>query len=1070
MAVTRTPSPISKISFPVFGGTFPRKRLFRVLDRARKRPIVWISGPAGCGKTTLASTYLFDRKIPCLWYQIDEGDNDVASFFYYMGLAARRAAPRKSKPLPLLTPEYLPGLSTFSKKYFENLFGRLAPGTVVVFDDYQKVGGQSSFHEAIRNGLSRLPEGIHAFVISRSDPPPLFARKRAHQRMEWVGWKELRLTPGEAKGIARLRGKRRSAGEVLSLQGHSDGWAAGLVLLLEESPGLAREPRRMNDTPPEKVFEYFAGEIFTGLGENAKSFLLKSACLPRMTARMAERITGLPRAGVILSYLNRNNYFTELHRYSEPVYEYHPLFREFLLSRAREIFPAKLFRRARRDAGVVLEEAGHDEDAVRLYLDLGDHGGVARIILRQAQRLVRQGRSGTLAEWIASLPENAFVENPWLLYWRGVCRLVSGAGEGLRDFEDAFHLFRRRKDPEGLFLAWSGAVDAIVYGAGSLKSLDARFSALSALMKAHKSFPSPEVEAQVTCTVVKAFALRRPSSVEMEKWVGRAMVLARAAKDLPLKFSFLLNVAYYRFHSGDFQAVGLLLESLRELVRKTEIPYVPRLTLFWLEAAHANMSGMHEHCMSVVTEGIGFAAATGVHIMDILLMGHGALCSLHRGDMPAAKGFLDRMAASIMDAKPWEASFYHHLAGWEALNRGDMAQAVFHSDHCLALCEEMGNPWTEGLAHLQRSFVHQWKGESGEASRHLERADRIGHATGMEFVRFACNLAAAWFALCAGDEASALPLLREGLRTGREKGYVDIYLWCPGLLERIAAEALDKGIEPDYVRELIRKNALLPDVTVQNTERWPWPIRIYTLGKFELISDGRPLPSSRKVQQRPLQMLKALASMGGRNVSEAQMTDLLWPDADGDLAHQSFATTLSRLRHLLGEEKAVVLREGSLALDTRYCWVDVLAFESLLAQIDAAPVDGAARPDGKSAQRIAEQAMAHYKGPFLAGEVSSPRIMAARERLRSKFLRTVEFLGRSIERDGQWAEAIACYRKGLEVDDLAEGFYQRLMICHGRLGQAAEAVEVYNRCRKTLTGVLGIPPSPVTETLRKSLR
>ena len=212
-----------------------------------------------------------------------------------------------------------------------------------MFDDYQKVGEQSSFHEAIRDGLSRLPEGIHAFVISRSDPPPLFARKRAHQRMEWVGWKELRLTPEEAKGIARLRGKRRSAGEVLSLQGHSDGWAAGLVLLLEESAGLAREPRRMKDTPPEKVFEYFAGEIFTGLGEKAKSFLLKSACLPRMTARMAERITGLRRAGVILSYLNRNNYFTEMHRYAEPVYEYHPLFREFLLSRAREIFPAKLF-------------------------------------------------------------------------------------------------------------------------------------------------------------------------------------------------------------------------------------------------------------------------------------------------------------------------------------------------------------------------------------------------------------------------------------------------------------------------------------------------------------------------------------------------------------------------------------------------------------------------------------------------------------------------------------------------------------------------------------------------------
>jgi ATP/maltotriose-dependent transcriptional regulator MalT len=109
--MTRPFSPISKISLPLFSGMFPRKRLFRALDRARNRPTVWISGPAGCGKTTLASTYLSARKIPCLWYRLDESDNDVASFFYYMGLASRRSARGKGKPLPLLTPEYLPGLS-----------------------------------------------------------------------------------------------------------------------------------------------------------------------------------------------------------------------------------------------------------------------------------------------------------------------------------------------------------------------------------------------------------------------------------------------------------------------------------------------------------------------------------------------------------------------------------------------------------------------------------------------------------------------------------------------------------------------------------------------------------------------------------------------------------------------------------------------------------------------------------------------------------------------------------------------------------------------------------------------
>jgi LuxR family maltose regulon positive regulatory protein len=1067
--MTRSFSPIAKISLPVFSGVFPRKKLFRALDKAMKRPSVWISGPAGCGKTALASTYLSARKIPCVWYRLDESDNDVASFFYYMGLAARAYAPGKGKTLPLLTPEYLPGLSTFSKKYFEDLFGRLTPRSVVVFDDYQKVGTQSLFHKAICDGLSRLPDGIHAFFISRGDPPPIFARERAHQRMEYLGWKELRLTPVEAKGITRLRGKKLNAGEVLSLQDRSDGWAAGFVLLLEETSGPGTERLKVTDTPPEKVFEYFAGEIFAALGEKTKNFLLKSACLPKMTARMAERITGVSRADTILSYLNRNNYFTEVHPHPEPVYEYHPLFREFLLARAREILPARHLRQILHNAGTVLEDAGNDEEAVLLYQDLGDREGVARIILRKAPRLILQGRSGTLAEWIDFLPETECMGNPWLLYWRGICRLTSGSPECRGDFEEAFRRFRRRKEPEGIFRALAGAVDAIVFGGASLKAVDAWFTTLSGLLRAHKRFPSPEVEAHVTCSVVKALALRRPPSVDMEKWVDRAMVLARATQDLPLKFSFLVNAAYFRFHSGDFPAMRLLLQSLREMVRKTEIPYIPRLAFFWLEAAHANMNGLREHCMTVVKEGLGFAETTGVHFMDHLLSGHGALCSLHMGDLPAATRLLEKMAASILTAKPWEACFYHNLAGWEALNRGDQAQALFHSDHSLGLANEVGNPWPEALAHLLRAFVLQRKGETEEAFRNLGQAAHLGKERGMGFVQFNCYLAEAWFRLCDGSDASALTPLREGLRQGRENGYVTIYMWCPGLLERIAAEALEKEIEPEYVRGLIRRNALLPDDTARNSGRWPWPIRIYTLGRFNLVVDGASSPSGRKAAQKPLQLLKALIALGGKEVPQEKLSERLWPDADGDLAHESLSSNLKRLRKLLRNDRSVLLRDGRITLNNGICWVDSWAFERIVGQTQAGLNPGAPVPDGPKIARIGEKAIALYRGPFLSEEQFCPDIVTCRVRLRSKFLRMVVLAGRHWEQSGEWETAVTCYQKGLEVDPLSEDLCRSLISCHLRMGRPAEAHAVYHGYRRMLSGVLGVSPPPDLEAILKAV-
>ncbi|MBI5043848.1 MAG: hypothetical protein HZC10_08510 [Nitrospirae bacterium] len=46
----------AKISRPETSGVFHRKRLFLLLDHARKHPVTWIAGPPGSGKTTLISS------------------------------------------------------------------------------------------------------------------------------------------------------------------------------------------------------------------------------------------------------------------------------------------------------------------------------------------------------------------------------------------------------------------------------------------------------------------------------------------------------------------------------------------------------------------------------------------------------------------------------------------------------------------------------------------------------------------------------------------------------------------------------------------------------------------------------------------------------------------------------------------------------------------------------------------------------------------------------------------------------------------------------------------------------
>ena len=248
------------------------------------------------------------------------------------------------------------------------------------------------------------------------------------------------------------------------------------------------------------------------------------------------------------------------------------------------------------------------------------------------------------------------------------------------------------------------------------------------------------------------------------------------------------------------------------------------------------------------------------------------------------------------------------------------------------------------------------------------------------------------------------------------------------------------------------------------------PVTIFTLGRFSLLINGQPADFGRKFPKRPLELLKAILAQGGREISLSRLTLLLWPDVDGDKAMRSFDTSLHRLRKILSHDGVLVLRDGKLSLDARYCWVDVWVFERLLGEARRLLRNTANSNQVCLLEGLTENLLALYQDHFLVREEVTGWSVSMRERLRHKFIHHLIELGRFWETHGEWEQAIECYRKGIDVDDLVEVFYQRLMSCYLNTNRLSEGMLIYRRCRQTLSIMLSLQPEPETESLYLALR
>jgi len=1023
-AAHRRRTPLGKTTRPLLSEILPRERVFALLGEASDAPVTWVSGPPGSGKTTAVASWLDHAPLRCLWYQIDEGDADPATFFYYLGLAVADLEGEEGASLPLLTPEYHAGLLAFTRSYAQELYARLKPPFAIVFDGYHEVPASSPLHEAMREALRELPPSGRAIVVSRADPPPTLARLRANRQLVHVGWEELRLTREETVTIAAQRRPELPADALDALYEKTQGWAAGLVLLLQQARMGVPIALAPDLATRQLVFDYLAGEILQKSDARTQEFLLQTAHLAQMTPALAQALSGDAGAGETLARLHRENYFVALREaHAEPVYQYHPMFREFLLARAQEAYPKDRRRQLQKEAAALLESAGQVEEAVALTRDGHDWDAMARLVERHAGVMFAQGRAETLVHWVEELPSEVQHAHPWTVYWAAACQVQRAPREGRLGFERAYELFRAQAAPDeaGMVLACSGAMDAILYELDDFSLLDRWIGVLDEMTRAGARLPSPEAEARVACSMFISLTLRQPQRRDIEQWIERAIGHSQQVPDTNLKMFVGLLAALTLMWTGVYERARGLIEAMRRLAAAPGVSPFSLLTLRNVEAMYHMLNAEREPCLAAMKQGLEIARATGVHTWSFQLLAYGYGGALGGGDLEAAAPIARQLEAQAGGAGRFNLCLYHHFQAWEAALSKDLMRALQQEKIALRMAIEVGCPFFEVLTRLALAQVLADCGDERKCVAHLRQIRALARDIESRHLEYTCLVGFAEIALEHGRQRPGLNALRRGFALGREHGYQHFLWWRPASMARLCAHALAAGAEPEYAKSLVKRRALAPERPPLDVPEWPWHFRVQTLGGFRLLRHGEPLAAAGgKAQRRPLELLKVLIAHGGERVAEELVTDAMWPRVDGDSAHRSFTSTLHRLRKLLGEDRAVQLHEGKLSLDARFFWVDAWACERLLAELEAALKPGRAPAAQELAERLGARLLELYRGPFLAGEAEESWSLRPRERWRGRLARALAELGRYWEEAGQPARAREFRERGEEAAALTD--------------------------------------------------
>ena len=229
-------------------------------------------------------------------------------------------------------------------------------------------------------------------------------------------------------------------------------------------------------------------------------------------------------------------------------------------------------------------------------------------------------------------------------------------------------------------------------------------------------------------------------------------------------------------------------------------------------------------------------------------------------------------------------------------------------------------------------------------------------------------------------------------------------------------------------------------------------VHVFALGRGGVMVGERQVSDIEWRSEKSKEMLFFLLARK-EPVAKEEIFAALWPDRSESKCNSNFHSSLYRLRRAIFHECVVRTASGSYELNPRGVFTAAVdAFNKAMLEADVA------RGEDARAAGL-EEAIGHYKGPFLASTYSE-WVEPLRRELEDRYIEALNELAAYRLRLGQFEEALTLFRLLEGVDPYSEAAAFGVMRCHVGLNDGPAAARHFRRFRQLLKDELDEEPSP----------